>query len=557
MEDSAPQTQPGSTWRVPYALAGFGGALVHDWSHGVPGALQFFPARTWREVVAEVSARRYPRAELAKTLEASGRELGAPDASLNNARLLANENTFAVLTGQQAGFLGGPLLSIHKALTAVKLAREYEKEAGGTARFVPVFWVAGDDHDLAEIDHAYFLRADGEIHRATAVVNEDGKGRSASDVFLSRDAEFLQGLRAELEPFVGAEFLDAALNAYATNSFESAFAALLLKWLGATGLVVARSSDLRRFSPGLLARNVDDFDIVSRLIQESGVAMRKCGYEPGFSEKLRSAPHFFMAEKPGAVRGAIYSEMRDAERIFRIRGETEQLLTLGEMRDKIAREPELCTASAPLRPILQQTIFPVAAAVLGPGELEYWAQLREVHAHYGAVWPVIVPRATLTLIDGSGEKAVRKLGLSGTPRDLFLSKEELAQRGAVGGPGEKIAVRSKTILAEFDAMSAEIKSSGAGLDPMLEKLRQKFAFELSRVAEKTGLALDRSGGAKTARAAYLSALVRPKNAPQERVLCAAQFMAKYAGLPERLLEIIEPDRREHTIVTLLENGIEP
>ena len=551
MEDSAPHIQPGSTCHVPYALAGFGGALVHDWSHGVPGALQFFPPRAWRDVVAEISVQHYPRAELASTLEASGRELGAPAASLSNAKLLATENTYAVLTGQQAGFLGGPLLTIHKALTAVKLAREYEKEAAGTARFVPVFWVAGDDHDLAEIDHAYFLRADGHIHRANAIVDDSSKGRSASDVFLSHDAEFLRSLRAELEPIAGAEFLDAALNAYATKSFESAFATLLLKWLGATGLVVARSSDLRRFSPGLLARNLDDYDIVSRLIQEAGVAMRKCGYEPGFSEKLRSAPHFFIAEKPGGMRGAIHPEMHGAERLFRVRGETERLLTLGEVREKIAREPELCTASAALRPILQQTIFPVVAAVLGPGELAYWAQLREVHAHYGAVWPVIVPRATLTLIDGPGEKAVRKLGLSDAPRDLFLSKEEQVRRAAAAGePAGKIAARSKTILSEFDAMRAEIKSSGAGLDPMLEKLRQKFVYELSRVAAKTGLALDRSGGAKTVRAEYLSALVLPKNAPQERVLCAAQFMAKYPGLPERLLEIIEPDRREHAIVTL-------
>ncbi len=551
MDEPSDKIQPGSVCHVPFALAGFGGALVSDWAHGVPCATQFFPERNWRDVVAELSAKQYPRVELSKVLEASGVELGAPEASQNNARRIAHENTYAVLTGQQAGFLGGPFLTIHKALTAVKLARQYEKEANGSARFVPVFWVAGDDHDIAEIDHAYFLRDDASVIRTHATVDTDLKGCSASDLFLSKDTTSLDTLRAELTPLVGTEFVDSTLNEYVSKSFESAFASLLLKWLGSTGLVVARSSDLRRFGADLFARNLDDYDIVSRLIQEAGVTMRSCSYEPGFSERLRSAPHFFIAEKRGAMRGAIIPETRDGERVFVVRGETERELSLNEMRDAIARSPELCTASAPLRPILQQTIFPVVAAVLGPGEMAYWAQLQKVHEHYGAVWPTIVQRASFTLIDSSGEKATRKLGLSDAPFDLFLSKEELTKRALAGAElSGKIASRTKAIVAEFDAMRAEIERAGAGMDPMLEKLREKFKYELARVAEKTGAALDKSGEAKTVRAAYLSALIRPKNAPQERIFCCAYFIAKNPGVVERLLEVIEPERREHVIVTL-------
>ena len=222
-----------------------------------------------------------------------------------------------------------------------------------------------------------------------------------------------------------------------------------------------------------------------------------------------------------------------------------------ELLERIAREPQACTASAPLRPILQQAIFPVVAVVLGPGELAYWAQLGKVHEHYGVTWPVIVPRASLTLIDAAGEKAVRKLGLSDAPRELFLSEKELARRAAAGGElGEKIAARTQTILKELDALQADIHRADAGLDTMLEKLRSKIEFELSRVAQKTVEAADKRGDAKAARAAVLSALVRPKNEPQERVLCCAQFMQKYPDLPERLLQIINPDDRDHAIVTL-------
>ncbi len=183
--------------------------------------------------------------------------------------------------------------------------------------------------------------------------------------------------------------------------------------------------------------------------------------------------------------------------------------------------------------------------------MAYWAQLREVHAHYGVPWPAIVPRATLTVIDGAGEKAVRKLELEDLPLAIFLGKDELTHRAVNDGALAKtIAARTHTILNEVDALRADVRESGAGVDPMLEKMREKFVYELARVAEKAGAALDQRGDAKASRAAYLAGLVSPKNEPQERILCTAQFVAKYPDLPERLLKIIEWDGREHLIVTL-------
>jgi hypothetical protein len=174
-----------------------------------------------------------------------------------------------------------------------------------------------------------------------------------------------------------------------------------------------------------------------------------------------------------------------------------------------------------------------------------------MHAHYGAVWPVIVPRATLTLVDAAGEKAARKLGLAETPQEIFRSKDEMVGRIIHDGKlSAKLTSQRNEMLAKFDAMRIEIQAAGAGVDSMLDKVRAKLNFQLSRVLDRAVRAVDQRGEAKVARAAYLSALVRPKNSPQERVLCAAQFMAKYPDLPRRLLEIIEPDIREHLIVTL-------
>lgn len=523
-----------------YSVGRFGGALMSDFARSVPAALNFFPQRNWREACAEIDSKSYPRAELSKSLEDYARGLNAPPQSIESIRALGREKTYAVVTGQQAGFLTGPLLAIYKALTAVKLARQLEREAGGAARFVPVFWVAGDDHDLGEIDHAWFLNSTGEPIRVSAPINREEAGRSGCDIVLNEDAE----LRAELERCLGAQAAEELSRACAGRDFESAFSSIMLKWLGHTGLVVAPSSKLRRFSAELLARNVDDYDVAARLVQEAGAAMKKFGYEPGFSERLRVAPHFFCKLADGP-RAPIQSDGRGNFQI----GEGQ--FTRENLRAEIQEHAEHFSSSAVLRPIFQDMLFPTAAAVLGPGELAYWAQLRQVHAQYGAVWPVIVPRATLTLIDGDGEKAARKTGLTDKPVEIFVPKDELVRRASADGAlATKIEARKTALLGLLDALEADVAASEPGQLPMLHKLREKFEHDFSKFAERASIESGKRGEAKALRAQYLAGLVSPRNSPQERVLCGAQFMAKYPGLVERLMEVIEPDAREHMIVTL-------
>lgn len=547
MNASAQKIQPGAVCRVPYSTGRFGGNLVWDWSHGVPGAMKFFPPRKWQDVCAEIDSKKYPRAELAAVLEQSGKKLGAPETSLQNARALKEPKTYAVVTGQQAGFLGGPLLTVHKALTAVKLAQQYEREANGAARFVPVFWIAGDDHDLDEINHAWFLGDDGSPLRVAAPIKKDHEGRSACDVHLMADPEGARKLIGELRPYLGENEAQSSIQEYASRNLEEAFASILLKWLGTKGLVVACSSAMRRFGSTLLQRNLDDYDVVARLVLETGAAMTACGYEPGFSEKLRVAPHFFIKAEDG-TRAAIRVEaLKDGAKFHAGR----RGYSRSDLRNEIERRPELFSASAVLRPILQDSIFPASAVVLGPGEIAYWAQLKRVHEHYGVPWPVIVPRASLTIVDQFGEKAVRKIGLVEKPFEIFRERDELVRMASADGElPVRIEARKVAMMKMLDELGAEVGASEPGQLPMLAKIREKLEYELNRFSERVGVESGKRGEAKALRAQYLAGLVSPRNLPQERVLCSAQFMSRHPGLAERLLKEIEPDVREHLIVTL-------
>lgn len=543
--------------KVSYATAGFGDVLTHDLACGVPAALPFFPAQRWDEVAERVAARAYPREELCRVLERSAAESGAPPGVLDSIALLRQPRTYVVATGQQVGFLGGPLYTLHKALSAIALARKLEQEAQGAARFVPVFWAAGDDHDLAEIDHADFLEADGTLRRVRLVLSPESQGCSACDARLDGSQANVEALRAELRGALGSEELaEETIKLYVACDLSAAFTRLLYRWLGGHGLVVAQSSSVRALAAPVLQRELHEYDITSRLLQEAAVRMQKHGYKPGLSARERAAPHFFIASEPHRLRvrlepAAQGDRFQERGSAFEARGVAPRAFTRDELANLAATQPRLFSADAALRPIVQQHVFPVVAAVLGPGEIAYWAQLKQLHDHFGVVWPLIVPRATMTLLDAHADKALRRLGLAPTAPEVFQGFEALQKLAAPGGAtGAKLEAHISGIRTAFEALAGEAQAADAGLKPMVDKARARIEHELGRIAEKTKASLSQREDAGGKRLRYLAALARPRNSPQERVLNTGQFLARRPTLAHDLLNVIEPSGREHMIVAL-------
>jgi bacillithiol biosynthesis cysteine-adding enzyme BshC len=524
MSDSSDEIRPGSICSVSYADAGFGGALMQAWAAGAPSVREFFPERPLPAVLDEIRQHTYPHRELSAILETTARQLDAPEESRRNIRALSEPNTFVVVTGQQAGFLGGPLYTLYKALSTIALARRFERETG--ARFVPVFWVAGDDHDLQEIDHAYLQSPNGEPALVKAPTFPAGSGYAASDIQFAFDPP----LRNDLLTLLPATEVDALLGAYLKPSSEAAFAALMLRWLGRHGLVVALSSSLRPLAAPLLRRNLSDYATVESEIIAAGKAMLAHAFQPGFQEN-RCAPHFFMHAANGKRERAAPNSITP---------------------DEIALRPNAFSAGAALRPIVQQTIFPVAAAVLGPGEISYWAQLRAAHRNYGAVWPMIVPRMSVTIVDAAAEKAVRKLAIANDPRALFRTSEHwseiVVENNAIAHMIEK---RAASVRQEFAALRAELPpETTASIGPLLEKTQSSFEHRFKRLARSAALKGDARSRSVLRWVQLLNQLIRPTGKPQERVYCCAQFLSRYPHLPDLLLERIDPLATVHHIVTL-------
>jgi|GEM_PF-3287116 len=540
-----------------YSVAGFGDTLTHDLAHRVPSAMAFFPRNDWRDVVTDLKKRTYPRADVCAVLQREAARTNADPRVFENIQLFSQPETYVVATGQQAGLLGGPLYTLHKALSVIKRAAQLTEESRGLARFVPLFWVASDDHDLAEIDHATLLGSDGDLHTVRLPLTRTSVGCSACDAHFNATPQFTDTLRSEFEAgFPDPDSVQKFIDLYSHVSVSDVFSALLTQWMGHLGLIVVQSHHLRALTTPLLLRELDTFDVTRRLIQEAAVAMQKSGYKPGFSGSTQAAPHFFIAASEARIRAHVIPDgssdvFRESGSAFAVRGQTPQKYSKKEMVELIQNKPELFSSSAALRPVVQNFLFPVVSTVLGPGEIRYWAQLSKVHDHFGVPWPMVEERASMTLIDPPGEKSMRKLGIAPESPDLFVDPAALQKKVLTGGEvGARLDTRIAHISAEMELLANDVNSFDGGLRPLLEKSRQRIEHELARIAEKAKAGIDQREGASVNRVRYLSSLVRPKKGMQERILNTGQWLNRFPTLPDELLGAMDTSRHEHMIVSI-------
>ncbi len=536
---------------VSYATAGFGGklveALVSDFEQARPFLHRNPGDETdWLKLLDELKGTSYPRRELCAALQTANAALNAPDLVSQNIKALEDKNTFAVLTGQQAGLFGGPLYTLFKALTAIKLAQQLQ-ERFPINRFVPIFWVASDDHDLGEIDHADIIDANGELKRLKAELPVESAGASAGDVCIADNARGLTEPLNELLKGTG----EALLEPYRDATLGEAFSRLLMNGLGSLGLIVVESTLVRRFGGELFAHELQAYSTTRSLVREAGQRLKASGFEYGF-EETRMAPHLFLssheirAHLDPESEGTFFQERSYA---FAEKSRAPKKYALKELLDLAAASPERFSPTAALRPVLQNKIFPTIASILGPGETAYWAQLKELHDHYEAVWPMIVPRASFTLLDTNAQRALRKL--KADLGDLFLPLDAFRQKVFSGGRiGEELAQRTQSILNELDAMHAAVQKVDRGLDPLFQKARTRIGNELEKIEQKTNTSLSQRDGAGEARFNYLMNFTRPRERPQERVLCLGSFLAQYPELPAAILEQIDPLTFSHKVLKL-------
>lgn len=524
-------------------------ALHRDYLVGASAAAPFFDGGRWDlSTIAQAADRTvgypHPRRELAAALVRQQRARGAADAA-ERAATLAEPGTVAVVTGQQAVLFGGPLYVLYKALGAMQVAAALEARRGTPV--VPVFWVAADDHDFAEIREATVLDAAGQLHTLRYAPHEELRGLPASSILLDDTITSLLAELAELMP--GGAHRDALLpklsRCYRPGvSMAEAFGAFLSSLL--PGLVVLDPSDpaVKSLTVSILKRELLEASPTSQLAAPVGQALVAAGYHQQFPVREGFLNAFVVME---AQRRALALSGPDVE----VRSLSRRI-RLDEAVAALEADPAAWSPGALLRPLVQDHLLPTAAYVGGPAEIAYHAQIGPSYAHFGIPRPVAFPRPGVTLVDSGPARALEAEGLTLT--DLQADPEPLLTRWArEANPGiEPTFARAReTITRELEAIGAALGALDPTLRAAADSAKGRALHQVEALEEKATRALKKRDLVRAERLRRTRDALFPGGKPQERVLGLVGLVARYgeAVLPE-LRERIDPWAKGHQVIAL-------
>ncbi len=501
-------------------------SLLHDLSAGSRTATGFFTTDPHLPCAKKESSDRVFPAEVSNNILAYQLGLQADIHSQKNAEALVSGEANCVLTGQQAGLLGGPAYTAYKIATAVRLARQESDRSGRLC--VPVFWLASEDHDLGEANHTFGTKSDGEIGRVSFRSGRNGHelaGLPVDDQVIDSVERYF----ANLLPSGDERYARAAYLFDGEATFTNWVARSWMRLFAGTGLVIVEPALLRPAFGELFHQALQQRETIGELMANVAAELRGAGYRVPLDPKTAGTP--FRIHSSG-------SRLRVSE-------------TAAAELSGISNSRELSTDAA-LRPIFADALLPNIAHVVGTSELGYHAMLKPLYGLFGVTQPSVLPRRSLTFISEAEAETLDCYGLT-------------AEEALVGGVS--LATVTSMLLkdtdsTEFDRAAREIRSafqplseSVQAVDPNLERTWQRSRdhalYSLERLRSRTGRALLARRGYSRAVLHRLLNQLRPRGRPQERIFPVPHFLARFGTQFLQACLMDEPHRAfTHEVVIL-------
>ncbi|MFT3843081.1 MAG: bacillithiol biosynthesis cysteine-adding enzyme BshC [Myxococcaceae bacterium] len=438
------------------------------------------------------------------------------------AEVLAKGGAAAVITGQQVGLFLGPLYTIYKALTAVAAARALEAESG--VRCVPVFWLQTEDHDFAEIDHCHTL--DREWNEVSLKLDGGPDSRqSVEHRQLPPQIDLLNGQLADaLEGLPHAtEVVELLRPHYQSGvSIAHAFKGVFERLMGKEGLTIfdPRRVEISKLTAPLHARAVRDAAAIGELLGRRANELTAAGFDCQIKVRGECPLSFFHPEGPHGPR----YRLNRTEAGWSLAGREESFFSTEHLLSSLEKDPLGFSTSALLRPIVQDTLFPTAAYVGGPGEISYFAQLPPLYRHFEVPMPVIAPRARFRLIDARTRRLLEEVKL--VPSDIEAPRETLLHKVVhpVSGPTPE-AVQADVVAATEQVLQQLDSNPREEVRDALKRTRATIARAAGRLSHRYRRLIETNDHVATQRIDRLQRVLYPHGEPQERVLGFASFAA--------------------------------
>lgn len=523
--------------------------LFADFLFDFPKVQEFYsrPPQFVEWIQAENGQIRYDSARRERVvgiLERQNKSWGASAKTLENiARLRAGAS--AVVTGQQVGLFGGPAFSIFKALTTVKLADEATNRG---VPCVPVFWLATEDHDLAEVNHVSIPGANGFPEKFTTPT----EGLPDAPVSTIK-------LGAEIGPVVEAAAAllgDSQVTGWLRECYRpgetlgSAFARLFTRLFADWGVILLDASDpeFHAIAAPIYGSVIERAEELDEALLARGKALESAGYH----QQVKVTPS-----------STLLFTLRNGRRIpvhRRTNGSPypdfligEEKIPQAELLRRIAAAPHHFSPNVLLRPVVQDYLLPTLTYTGGAAEVAYFAQAAVAYeALLGRITP-IVPRFSATIVESKPQTLLQRYRLGLT--DLFAGPESLREHLAAHTLSKDVQTAFDNAGANLEKALAAIRESLARLDKTLVEAANnagsKMQYQLEQLRSRAARAELRHSEVLARHAELLSNALYPNKTLQEREIGGIYFVARHGlDLLRQLYDTIHTDCLDHQVITL-------
>jgi len=479
------------------------------------------------------------RHAVSDVLERQNKAWGSGIKTLANIDRL-RRGAFAAVTGQQVVLFGGPLFSVFKALTAVKLA---DQATAAGVETVPIFWLATEDHDLAEVNHVSLLSDGG----APEVITTESRGVTDAPVGQVRFGPEIGPVLDRAASLLGeSDVANWLRESYAPGqTLGSGFARLFARLFQDWGVILLDPSDpeLHQLAAPILKAAIERSMEIDEALLARGKELESAGYH----QQVKVTPATTLLFE---VRDGARTAIRRKNGGFAVGTEP---VTTGDLAQSVLAHPEKFNPNVLLRPVMQDYLLPTLTYTGGAAEVAYFAQVGVVYEKLlGRVTPVL-PRFSATIVEPKPQRILERYGL--TLVDLFHGPEKVRERIAAQSMSGDLKQTFEDAKGSLDKCMRAIRESLTRLDPTLTdaagNASAKMHHQLSQLEARAARAESLRNDVISRHADAVSSALFPDKVLQEREIAGASFLARYGmGLLSDVYQLIHTDCHDHQVVEM-------
>ncbi|PEB40300.1 bacillithiol biosynthesis cysteine-adding enzyme BshC [Bacillus pseudomycoides] len=492
--------------------------------------------------------KKFFRQDLVAHLLEYNTNLHAGDHTLRNIEALADENTYVVVGGQQAGLLTGPLYTVHKIISILQLAKE--KEASLGVRVVPVFWIAGEDHDIDEINHVFVTK--NKKIKKTIFHDRHPKKASASESDLSI-ADCRKWIEEIFKTYPETNFTkdvlqfveDALQN---SRTYVDFFAHLIMKLFVDSGLILVDSHHpaLRKLEVSFFKQILSRYKEVQMSLQEQQQLVKEQGYKPIIETKSNAVHIFMQIDEERVLLEEENGKFVGKDGIYSFSYE--------ELIAEMEKSPERFSNNVVTRPLMQEYIFPTLAFIGGPGEIAYWSELQQVFHVFGFQMPPVVPRLTISYMERDIITDLHDLQLQESDpfvNDIDMLRDEWLSNQIEEPIDNQFIEATEKMMDVHTSLQQFVKKIDPGLQQFAEKNEWKIKEQIELLERMLKRNVEKKHEVELNKFRRLQYALRPLGAPQERVWNICYYLNRFGlDFVERVMKQSYSWNGNHHIIKL-------